>query len=71
MPKATLEFQLPEEQEEHRYALAGVDLGAVIRQLDADLRTLEKHGIRGSSAGAIRQRLRAILIERDLSWILE
>ena len=68
--RATLEFNLPEDQEEHRYALAGVDLVAAIRALDADLRTLEKHGIRGSSASAIRQRLAAILVDRDLSWIL-
>jgi len=68
---ATLEFSLPEEQEEHRYALAGVDLGAVIIDLDAELRTLQKHGGKGAvSVEVVRERLRVLLIDRDLSWVL-
>ena len=69
---ATLEFELPEEQDEHRHALAGVDIGSVIRDLDNELRTLQRHGGKGAvSVEVVRERLLALLIERDLSWVLQ
>lgn len=42
--KATLEFQLPNERNEHRLALAGQDLYGALSQLDQRLRSLIKYG---------------------------
>ena len=42
--KATIEFNLPEEQDEHAYALAGVDALIVIDALLNEIRTRLKYG---------------------------
>lgn len=42
--KATIEFNLPEEQDEHAYALAGVDALIVIDELLNEIRTKLKYG---------------------------
>jgi len=41
--KAILEFNLPEEDSEFKYALAGVDAISVIHELDNALRSHIKH----------------------------
>jgi hypothetical protein len=38
--KATLEFDLPEEEQEHRYALAGVDAILLVNDLEETIREL-------------------------------
>ena len=42
--KATLEFDLPEEQEEFRVAVNGAAWQAVLQNLDQQLRGVVKHG---------------------------
>lgn len=42
--KATIEFNLPEEQDEHAYALAGVDALIVIDELLNEIRNKLKYG---------------------------
>jgi len=42
--KATLEFNLPEEQDDHAYALAGVDALLTIDDLLNEIRTKLKYG---------------------------
>ena len=41
--KAILEFNLPEEEHEHSYALAGIDALIVINDLEADIRSFMRH----------------------------
>lgn len=41
--KATLTFKLPEEEPEHRYALAGVDALILISDLEAEIRSKLRH----------------------------
>jgi hypothetical protein len=41
--KTTIEFNLPEEESEMRYALAGVDALIVISNIRAELRSAWKH----------------------------
>lgn len=41
--KAVLEFNLPEEQEDHAYALAGLDALLVINDLENEIRMKLKH----------------------------
>ena len=43
MPKATLEFNLPEEQVEHELALMGPEIHAVLCELNRYLRNQIKH----------------------------
>jgi hypothetical protein len=45
MPKAILEFQLPEEQEAHEDALNGTLWHSVVGDLDDILRSWIKHGL--------------------------
>lgn len=42
--KATLEYSLPEEAEEHRMAVAGADAHYLINELDQDMRGALKYG---------------------------
>ena len=41
--KAILEFSLPEEQDDHKYALAGVDALLVISDLENEIRSKLRH----------------------------
>jgi hypothetical protein len=45
MPKAILEFQLPEEETEHEDALNGTLWRSVVADLDNTLRSWIKHGL--------------------------
>jgi hypothetical protein len=42
--KATLEFNLPEEQAEHYFAIKGADILNVLWELKAELRSMLKYG---------------------------
>jgi hypothetical protein len=41
--KATLSFNLPEDQDEHRYALSGVDALLLINDLENEIRSKLRH----------------------------
>lgn len=43
MPKAILEFDLPEEQDEHAYALAGLDCRIIIDNLINEIRSADRY----------------------------
>ena len=42
--KATLEFNLPEDREEHRLACAAGEMAAAIQEADSNMRGWLKHG---------------------------
>lgn len=42
--KATLTFDLPEEEAEHKYALAGLDALLLINDLENEIRSKLRHG---------------------------
>lgn len=42
--KAILEFNLPEDEAEHKYALAGLDALLLIHNLEQEIRQLLRHG---------------------------
>lgn len=44
MPKATLKFTLPEEQDEHLLAIHAGDMWCALCKFDAELRSLERPG---------------------------
>lgn len=69
MPRATLEFQLPEESDEHRFAIRGADLYCAVAAYLETLRQMEKSGYQVTTEES-RRLLAEALIERDLSWIL-
>lgn len=52
MPKATLEFNLPEETQEHEYACNGQAMYAVLMDIQETLRDARKHGTPEESARA-------------------
>lgn len=43
MPKAILEFDLPEEQDDHAYALAGLDCRIIIDNLINEIRSADRY----------------------------
>lgn len=61
--KATLEYSLPEEENEHRDALNGTDWKLVVRNIDNMLRNALKHGHNLASADAALQSIRDVLQE--------
>jgi hypothetical protein len=68
MPKATLEFNLPEEQEEYRLAMEGSEMSRIVEELDNYLRNQLKY----SSHGEDDRIIRAIYQEiRDKLWTLK
>jgi hypothetical protein len=75
MPLATLQFNLPEEQDEFRTAVKGSKYKAALCDLDEALRTLVKHGSeeaqRAMTPDKVRARLWEILAENDADDILE
>ena len=44
MPKVTIEFNLPEEKDEHTLAIKGGEFWSALWELDQDLRGWLKHG---------------------------
>lgn len=72
MPVATLTFALPEEQDEHSYAVAAVDLVIALKNFDDRLRQRVKYGERsGQTIGT--QEARDWLHEElgNLVWMLD
>ena len=72
MAKGTLEFTLPEEQQEFDLAQAGGELAAAVSDLDQKLRALHKHGFsqKPLTAEDARKMLREVLDERGMLWVL-
>ena len=68
--KAILEFDLPEESEEHKYAIDGYRFGDAIRAVDTRLRNMEKYD---SKPNITVELARKMLREEtsDCPWIWE
>lgn len=75
MPQVTLQFNLPDEQDEFRAAVKGAKYQAALCSLDSDLRTLVKYGSeeaqRDMTPDKFRARLWEILAENDADDILD
>jgi hypothetical protein len=75
MPKATLEFNLPEEEQEHRDAIEGTMWKLAVWDLDQILRDALKHGCdqcedkRDAAFEHIRKELHTILEYHKLSLL--
>ena len=65
--KATLEFQLPEDSDDHRYALAGVELASAITAV-CELMRRREDGI-PLLPEEVHRIIVAELEARDLLWI--
>ena len=59
--KAILEFGLPDDEQEHRYALAGRDALISLEQIDEWARGKIKHGEIGEEAETLLRELRAMV----------
>jgi hypothetical protein len=59
--KATLEFDLPEDEQEHRYALAGRDALIALEEIDNWARGKIKHGEPSEEAEELLRELRAMV----------
>ena len=59
--KAILEFALPDDEQEHRYALAGRDALIALEQIDEWARGKIKHGEIGEEAETLLRELRAMI----------
>lgn len=75
MPLATIQFSLPDEQDEFRVAIKGSKYQAALCALDQELRNLVKYGTdeaqRAMTPDKVRARLWEILAENDADDILE
>ena len=69
--KATLEFELPEEEEDLQHALHALDWALVVWDLDQDLRSYLKHGNDFKSVDealeVVRERLYDLLEKYNIS----
>lgn len=68
--KATLEFTLPDDEAEHRYALAGRDALIALEQIDECIRGKLKHGDPSEEVAVILREIRA-LIPTELVQLLQ
>ena len=59
--KATLEFDLPDDEPEHRYALAGRDALIALEQIDEWARGKIKHAEISEEADELLRELRAMV----------
>jgi hypothetical protein len=69
--KATLEFTLPEESDEHLTAVRATDWQMILWEIDQKLRDIVKHGDddkQAEWAQEMRDYLYAELNERGLTW---
>ena len=68
--KATLEFNLPEEQTEHYNAINGSTFRYCLQELDGELRNWLKHGHVFEDAGdalvAVRKHLHDLIRDNDI-----
>ena len=71
--KATLNFNLPEENEEFRLAVDGIKWMSAMHELDQHIRGITKYDSEGMSQEtydalcAVREKLREILMDNNLS----
>jgi len=70
MPVATLRYQLPDEQMDHRAALAGVDALVALERIDQRLRAILKHGEPSEETAKLADEVRQ-MIPHELLEILE
>ena len=69
--KATLEFNLPEEHDEHLNALQGLSWQMVLFEVDQELRSTVKHGDSEQDADyaqKIRDMIYEKMADRGLVW---
>ena len=70
--KAILEFNLPEEQAEHKQALQGADWECVLLELDLAIRNKLKHGHKFKNADSaldwVRKQLHEEMQSRNLEF---
>ena len=59
--KATLEFTLPDDEPEHRYALAGRDALIALEQIDNWARGILKHGEPGDEGERLLREVRTMI----------
>jgi len=59
--KAVLEFSLPEDEPEHRYALAGRDALIALERIDEWARGKIKHGEISAASETLLRELRAMI----------
>lgn len=75
MPLATIQFNLPEEQDEFREAVKAGKYRRSLCEIDQELRNLVKYGTedaqRAMTPDKVRARLWEILAENDADDILE
>ena len=68
--KATLEFTLPEEHDEHYNAINGASFRYCLQELDDELRNWIKHGHTFNSAGdaliSVRKHLHDLIRDNDI-----
>lgn len=69
MPKATLEFNLPEEEFEHRMAINSRSYYSVLFAMDQYLRNHIKHSEIWPHAQAIRDKLYELLSDYEVSLV--
>ena len=70
MPTATLTFTLPDENMDHRAAIAGVDALIALEKIDQRLRSVLKHGEPSRETGQLAKEIRQ-MIPAELLEILE
>ena len=70
MPTVTIRYTLPDEQMDHKAALAGVDALIALEKSDQRLRSILKHGEPSEETERLAEELRA-MIPAELLEILE
>lgn len=70
MPTVTIRYTLPDEQMDHKAALAGVDALIALEKIDQRLRSILKHGEPSEETERLAEELRA-MIPAELLEILE
>lgn len=68
--KATLEFDLPEDTRDHKYALAGLDALLALEAIDQWASSILKHGEPGDEARRLLEHLRENLVPHELTGLL-
>jgi len=61
--KATLEFNLPEDREEHRVAVNAMDIHNAVVALQSELRGWQKYGHQFKTADEVIDHIRKFLME--------
>ena len=65
--KATLEFDMPEEQTEHRMHVMAGDWYCALREIDNRLRSLLKHGNPSHEAADLADEIRMMIPDLELA----